>query len=113
MVWRVASANQLRKFEATLELIHNVKPTAYTYLKDEDKEKWTLAHDQGHRCRPMTTNLSKCFNRVLKGARNLPITAMVRFTFFKVNSYFDACHNVTLDLLEAGQEWCKYAMDKF
>ena len=61
----------------------------------------------------MTTNLSECFNGVLKGARSLPITAMVRFTFFKVNSYFDARRNLTLDQLEAGQEWCKYAMDKF
>ena len=61
----------------------------------------------------MTTNLSECFNGVLKGARSLSITAMVRFTFFKVNSYFYARHNLTLDQLEVGQEWCKYAMDKF
>ena len=61
----------------------------------------------------MTTNLSECFNGVLKGARSLPITTMVRYTFFKVNSYFDARRNLTLEQLEAGQEWCKYAMDKF
>ncbi|KAK9998183.1 hypothetical protein SO802_017786 [Lithocarpus litseifolius] len=61
----------------------------------------------------MITNLSECFNGVLKGARSLPIIAMVRFTFFKVNSYFDARYNLTLDQLEAGQEWCKYATNKF
>ena len=61
----------------------------------------------------MTTNLSECFNRVLRGARSLPVTAMVRFTFFKVNLYFDAHRNLTLGQLEVGQEWCKYAMDKF
>ena len=38
---------------------------------------------------------------------------MVRFTFFKVNPYFDARHNLTLDQLEADREWCKYAIDKF
>ena len=38
---------------------------------------------------------------------------MVRYTFFKVNSYFDAHCNLTLDLLEMGQEWSKYAMEKF
>ena len=38
---------------------------------------------------------------------------MVRFTFFKVNSYFDDHHNLTLDQLEEGQEWCKYATNKF
>ena len=113
LVWRVASANQVRKFEATLELIRNVKPAAHRYLEAKNKEKWTLAHDGGRRFGAMTTNLSECFNGVLKGAHSLPIIAMVRFTFFKVNSYFDARHNLTLDQLEAGQEWCKYAMDKF
>ncbi|KAL0004987.1 hypothetical protein SO802_012548 [Lithocarpus litseifolius] len=113
LVWRVASVNQVKKFEATLELIRNVKPAAYKYLEAENKQKWTLAHDGGHQCRAMTTNLSECFNGVLKGARSLPITAIVRFTFFKVKSYFDARRNLTLDQLEAGQEWCKYAMDKF
>ena len=61
----------------------------------------------------MTTNLSKCFNGVLKGARSLPITTMVKFTFYKVNSYFDERQNKTLEQLEEGQVWCKYAYDKF
>ena len=107
LVWRAASANQVWKFEATLELIRNVKPAAHRYLEAENKEKWTLAHNGGRRYGAMTTNLSEFFNGVLKGAHSLPITAMVRFTFFKVNSYFDARHNLTLDQLEVGQEWCK------
>jgi len=97
LVWKVASANRVRKFEATLELICNVKEAAYRYLKVEAKEKSTLAHNNGRRYEAMTTNLSECFNGVLKGARSLPITAMVRFTHFKVNSYFDDCHNQILD----------------
>ena len=48
-----------------------------------------------------------------KGAHSLPITAMVKFTFSKVNSYFDDRHNKTLEQMEEGQEWCKYAYDKF
>ena len=36
----------------------------------------------------MTTNLFEVFNGVLKGARNLPITALVQLTFYRVNSYF-------------------------
>ena len=53
------------------------------------------------------------FNGVHKGACSLPITAMVQYTFYKVNSYFDDCRNKTLEQLEEGQEWCKYAYDKF
>ena len=36
----------------------------------------------------MTTNMSEMFNSVLKGARSLPITALVQLTFFLLNSYF-------------------------
>ena len=90
-----------------------MKPDAYTYLKVEDKQNSTLAHDEGRQYGAMTTNLSECFNKVLKGARSLPMTTMVRFTFFKVNLYFDARRNLTLDQLEAGQKWCKYATNKF
>ena len=61
----------------------------------------------------MTTNLLEYFNGVLKGARSLPITVMVKFIFYMVNSYFDDCCNKTLELMEEGQEWCKYVDDKF
>ena len=112
-VWKVATTNQVRKFENTMDLIKNVNPAAYDYLKAVGKQKWTLAHDHGHQYGTMTTNLSKCFNGVLKGASSLPITTMVKFTFYKVNSYFDDRCNKTLEQMEERQEWCKYAYDKF
>ena len=52
----------------------------YRYLMSENLEKWTQSHDGGRRFEPMTTNISECFNGVLKGARGLPIAAMVEFT---------------------------------
>ncbi|XP_029148851.1 uncharacterized protein [Arachis hypogaea] len=36
----------------------------------------------------MTTNLVECINSVLKGARNLPVTAIVRSTFYRLNELF-------------------------
>ncbi|RYR03232.1 hypothetical protein Ahy_B06g082085 isoform B [Arachis hypogaea] len=36
----------------------------------------------------MTTNLVECINSVLKGARNLPITAFVKATFYRLNELF-------------------------
>ena len=60
----------------------------YTYLMSENLEKWTQSHD-GERCFGwMTTNISECFNGVLKGARGLPIAAMVEFTWCKLVTYF-------------------------
>ena len=89
--------NQVRKFENTMDCIKNVNLDAYDYLKEVPQEKWTLAYDHGHRYGAMTTNLSECFNGVLKGARSLPITALVKFTFYKVNLYFDDRRNKTLE----------------
>ena len=80
LVWRAASATQERKFNATFDLIENVNRDAYQYLKDVPKEKWALTFDKGYRYGAMTTNVSECFNGVLKGARSLPITAMVKYT---------------------------------
>ena len=36
----------------------------------------------------MTSNMVECFNNVLRGARPLPVTAIVEYTFFKLNEYF-------------------------
>ncbi|XP_029149658.1 uncharacterized protein [Arachis hypogaea] len=36
----------------------------------------------------MTTNLVECINSVLNGARNLPITALVKATFYRLNELF-------------------------
>ena len=80
LVWKAATTNQVRKFENTMDCIKNVNPNAYDYLKEVADQKWTPVHDHGHRYGAMTTNLLECFNGVLKGARNLPITAMVQFT---------------------------------
>ena len=96
-----------------MDCIKNVNQDAYDNLQEVADQKWTLVHDHGHQYGAMTTNLLECFNGVLKGARSLPITAMVQYTFYKVNSYFDDCWNKTLEQLEEGQEWCKYVYDKF
>ena len=36
----------------------------------------------------MTSNMAECFNKVLKGVRALPVTAIVQYTFIKMNEYF-------------------------
>ncbi|RYR73295.1 hypothetical protein Ahy_A02g007649 isoform H [Arachis hypogaea] len=44
---------------------------------------WVLAFDEGHRWGHMTTNFVECINSVLKGARNLPVLALVRATYYR------------------------------
>ena len=61
----------------------NVNQEAHQYHSDVPKEKWALAFDKGYYYGVITTNVSECFNSVLKGARSLPITAKVKYTFFQ------------------------------
>ena len=115
------------KFKSTMQTIKNVEINAlrsvdlndlcvahympYTYLMSEDLDKWTQSHDGGRRYGTMTTNISECFNGVLKGARCLPIVAMVEFTWFKLVAYFHDRHKqITSDLFR-GKVWSDYAME--
>ncbi|XP_016171235.1 uncharacterized protein LOC107613655 [Arachis ipaensis] len=62
---------------------------AYMHWCDEiGVDRWVLAFDGGHRWGHMMTNLVECINFVLKGARNLPVTAIVRSTFYQLNELF-------------------------
>ena len=62
--------------EAEINLLKGVDPTdryilrymPYTYLMSEDVEKWTQSQNGGRCYAAMTTNISECFNGVLKGA---------------------------------------------
>ncbi|XP_025679552.1 uncharacterized protein [Arachis hypogaea] len=61
----------------------------YTQWCDEiGVQRWVLAFDRGHRWGHMMTNLVECINFVLKGADNLPVTANVRSTFYRLNELF-------------------------
>ncbi|XP_075662902.1 uncharacterized protein LOC142632358 [Castanea sativa] len=82
----------------------------YTYLMSEDVEKWTQSHDGGRRYGAMTTNISECFNGVLKGARGLPIAAMVEFTWCKLVAYFHDRHKQITSDRSQGKVWSDYAM---
>jgi len=55
----------------------------------EERHKWSRACDEGGlRYGDMTSNMVECFNFVLKGVRQLPVTAIVEYTFYKLNEYF-------------------------
>ena len=49
--------------------------------------------------------MSKVFNGVLKGACNLPITALVQLTFYRVNSYFTVKREHGASQLASGEEF--------
>ena len=108
---RAGSANQEWKLNTIMDCIRRYNEEAGKRLDEIAVEQWTYSHDSGHRYGAMTINLSECFNGVLKGARSLPITALVKFTFFKLVSYFDDHHAKIQDQLSFGKVYRKYAMD--
>ena len=65
------------------------KNRLYSYLVKEGLETWTLSHDRGRCYGAMTTNMSECFNGVLKGARGLPISTLVDYIWCKLVAYFN------------------------
>ena len=83
----------------------------YIYLMSESVDMWTQSHDGGRRFGVMTTNISQCFNGVLKGARGLPIAAMVEFTWSKLVEYFHNQHKEYHYELSKGKKWSEYAFD--
>ncbi|CAM8926977.1 unnamed protein product [Rhodiola kirilowii] len=86
--------NQLKKFvrhygELKDELKNNT--SALSWLESIRKEKWCLAYDEGgRRWGSLTTNASESFNHALRAARDLPVCALVHFTFKQSNAYFCA-----------------------
>ncbi|KAH9615268.1 hypothetical protein KSS87_003641, partial [Heliosperma pusillum] len=79
---------QEKKFDIGFPRLGEMDRDAQHYVADVGIEKWSICHDGGHRYGILTTNLAEAFNNVLKGARFLPITALVQFIFFRVNAYF-------------------------
>ena len=83
------------KFESIMQTIKDVEINAlrsvdpddphvarympYTYLMSEDLDKWIQSHNGRKRYWAMTTNISECFNGVLKAACGLLIATMVEF----------------------------------
>ncbi|KAH1232215.1 hypothetical protein GmHk_09G024930 [Glycine max] len=76
-------------FNQNLEKFRQLSPAIATWIDRISKEKWTMAYDrEGRRYGHMTTNLSKCINKVLKDCRNIPITVLVKSTYSRCRKYF-------------------------
>ncbi|XP_020978010.1 uncharacterized protein LOC110271430 [Arachis ipaensis] len=78
----------VREYEVWYQRLRE-RGEAYTNWLDRiPREQYVLAFDSGYRWGHMTTNLVECINSVLKSARNLPITALVKATFYRLNELF-------------------------
>ncbi|XP_075489555.1 uncharacterized protein LOC142528395 [Primulina tabacum] len=113
LCWAAGTQNQICKFEAIMEAIKQKNILAHRYLAGIAKEKWSLAHDSGRRRGVMTTNMSECLNSVLKGARRLPISAIVHMTLLRCVQYFIECVTRGGRMVQENQLWSDYACQKY
>src|SRR3954463_15378723 len=63
-------------------------PDAGRWIDSIDRARWTRSYDDGARWGRMTTNLVESMNGVFKGIRNLPVTAIVSATYFRMATLF-------------------------
>ncbi|MFQ6638657.1 hypothetical protein Gotur_016708 [Gossypium turneri] len=54
----------------------------------------------------MTSNLIECINSVLKGMRHLPITSVVRKTYFRLAALFLKRAASYVGQMQGGHVWC-------
>ena len=90
LVCRATVATTPRKMNRHMATIGRINSEAQQWLEAIPFQLWALSHDGGRRYEIMTTNMSEVFYSVLKGACNLPLTALVRLTFSHLNNYFVA-----------------------
>jgi hypothetical protein len=62
---------------------------ALRWIDNIPLEKWTREFNKGQWWGHMTTNLMESMNYVFKGIQNLPITALARATYFRLESLFE------------------------
>ncbi|RVX08123.1 Serine/threonine-protein phosphatase 7 long form-like [Vitis vinifera] len=89
LAYRAGCQHQPQKYERYMEELKRLDEKSVAWFSKLDTQKWTQAYDLGYRYGWMTTNIAKCINGVLKGARMLPITALVQLTFYRCVSYFE------------------------
>ncbi|KAL0302943.1 UNVERIFIED_CONTAM: hypothetical protein Sradi_6162400, partial [Sesamum radiatum] len=61
----------------------------------------------------LTTNMSECINGVLKGARRLPLTAIVEITLARTVNYFVTRERRSHAMVANGQLWTDFAYKMF
>ncbi|XP_072084670.1 uncharacterized protein [Arachis hypogaea] len=88
LVINIGYSRKVREYEVCYQRLREQGEAYTNWLNRISREQYTLAFDGGYKLGHMTTNLVECINSVLKNARNLPITALVKATFYRLNELF-------------------------
>ena len=96
LMCRAAMESKVKKIISHMDTIGRINAEARNRLEHIPLEKWALSHDGGRKYGIITTNMSEVFNDVLKGACNLPITALVQLTFYRLTITSQSAESMVL-----------------
>ncbi|XP_070037282.1 uncharacterized protein [Nicotiana tomentosiformis] len=113
LMWMAATDHQEHKFRRHMESIRKEDKRVYRWLIRHELDKWTLHADGGRRWEILTTNVSESFNGLLKSARGLPVTTMVRMSFKQMAERFVERAAIATSLMEKGVEFMPLPMKRF
>ncbi|KAH0702397.1 hypothetical protein KY290_017687 [Solanum tuberosum] len=88
-----------------MQQIQTLNAEVFKWLNDLPLEKWTMYLHNGHKWGSLTINVSESYNGVLKKARGLPITAMVRLTVKALIARFVERSTLANALPEQNKSW--------
>ncbi|XP_057541907.1 uncharacterized protein LOC130820518 [Amaranthus tricolor] len=110
---KASEQTKIWKYNFYMNRLKEFNEDAYKNLVNGSihERQWTLIHDGGHQYGVRTTNMSEKFNDVIKGARSLLITSLVRMTFFRVNEYFAIRRDLGRNKLDNGHVYAKKPTD--
>ncbi|XP_016187674.1 uncharacterized protein LOC107629404 [Arachis ipaensis] len=112
LIINIGYSRTVREYELRYQHLQE-RGEAYTqWLNCIPREQYVLAFDGGYRWGHMTTNLVEFINSVLKGARNLPVTTLVKETFYKLNELFTRKRAEAEDRINAGHIFSEHVTSK-
>ncbi|XP_016207419.1 uncharacterized protein LOC107647882 [Arachis ipaensis] len=88
LIVNAAYAKTEAEFHYWFDIIRTENLAMCDWENKIEYDKWTQHQDGGRRFGHMTTNISECVNSVLKGTRNLPVTALVKSTYGRLAELF-------------------------
>ncbi|XP_016185331.2 uncharacterized protein LOC107626962 [Arachis ipaensis] len=88
LIVNIGYSRTIREYQMRYERLKEWSEAYTNWLDRISREQYALAFDGGYRWGHMTTNLVECINSVLKGARNLPVTVLIKATLYRLNELF-------------------------
>ncbi|XP_072054476.1 uncharacterized protein [Arachis hypogaea] len=107
MLVNVAYAKTKAEFDYWFDIMRIENPAMFDWANRLKYDKWTQHQDGGRRFGHMMTNISECVNSILKGTRNLPVTALVKSTYGRLAELFVVRGQTAKAQFGSGQRFCQ------